>query len=78
MVTAQNRRRDKDVMKLLVSSYKVELPDETKMNEIIVNFPGPTESPYANVSINLCIHLLHSHPFFLLDVGSLESSSSAA
>ena len=77
MVTAQNRRRDKDVMKLLVSSYKVELPDETKMNEIIVNFPGPTESPYANVSINLCT-LLHPHPFSLLGVGSLESSSSAA
>ena len=41
MVSAQNRRRDKDVMKILVSGYDVELPDESKMNEIIVDFPGP-------------------------------------
>ena len=41
MVSAQNRRRDKDVMKILVSGYDVELPDESKMSEIIVDFPGP-------------------------------------
>ena len=51
MVSAQNRRRDKDVMKILVSGYDVELPDENKMSEIIVDFPGPQDSPYAGVSI---------------------------
>ena len=45
-----NRRRDKDVMKLMASKYTYELPDETKMNEIIVNFPGPEDSPYKDVS----------------------------
>lgn len=51
MASMQNKRRDRDVMKLLVSSYKVELVDENRMSELIVNFPGPTDSPYANVSL---------------------------
>lgn len=50
MVSMSNKRRDKDVMKIMVSGYKVELPDESKMNEIIVNFPGPQDSPYKDVS----------------------------
>ena len=38
-------------MKILVSGYDVELPDENKMSEIIVDFPDPQDSPYAGVSI---------------------------
>ena len=45
-----NKRRDKDVMKMLVSSYKVELVDENKMNEIVVDLAGPQGSAYAHVS----------------------------
>lgn len=48
MVSMSNKRRDKDVMKIMVSGYQVELPDESKMNEIIVNFPGPQDSPYKD------------------------------
>ena len=40
-------------MKILVSGYDVELPDENKMSEIIVDFPGPQDSPYAGVSSEL-------------------------
>ena len=51
MVTAQgNKRRDKDVTKIMVSGYNVELTDENKMNEIIVDFLGPKDSPYEGVS----------------------------
>ena len=49
MVQMANKRRDRDVMKILVSGYKVELPDENKMNEVIVDFPGPKDSPYETV-----------------------------
>ena len=41
MVSMNNKRRDRDVMKIMVSGYKVELPDETKMSELVVDFPGP-------------------------------------
>jgi len=37
-------------MKLMATGYNVVLPDETKMSEIIVDFPGPEESPYVGVS----------------------------
>ena len=50
MVTMANKRRDKDVMRMQVSSFAVLLPDETKMNELIVDFPGPEDSPYVGVS----------------------------
>ena len=50
MVSMANKRRDRDVMKLMATGYNVVLPDENKMNEIIVDFPGPDESPYVGVS----------------------------
>lgn len=45
-----NKRRDRDVMRLMNSGFHVVLPDESKMSELIVDFPGPEESPYAGVS----------------------------
>ncbi len=38
MVTAINKRREKDVMKLLVSEYDITLPNESVMSEFIVKF----------------------------------------
>ena len=58
MVSMTNKRRDKDVMKMLVSSYKVELIDENKMNEIVVDLAGPNGSAYAHVS---AFYILFSH-----------------
>ena len=46
-----NKRRDKDVTKILVSGYHVELVDENRLNEFIVDFHGPKDSPYEGVSI---------------------------
>jgi ubiquitin-protein ligase len=47
-----NKRREKDVMKLLVSEYEVQMADENSSitNELIVKFQGPKESPYEDVS----------------------------
>lgn len=50
MVTA-NKRREKDVMKLLVSEYEVTLINENTNSEFIVKFFGPKESPYEGVSV---------------------------
>lgn len=49
MVSA-NKRRDKDVMKLLVSEYDVNLVNENNNSEFIVKFFGPKESSYEGVS----------------------------
>lgn len=34
----------------MVSGYEVELVDEDKMDEFIVKFKGPADSPYFGVS----------------------------
>jgi ubiquitin-conjugating enzyme E2 H len=49
MVTA-NKRREKDVMKLLVSDYDVNLTNENNSSDLVVDFNGPKDSPYEGVS----------------------------
>jgi hypothetical protein len=53
MVTAmqQHKRRTKDVTRIMVSGYDVELVDEDRMGEFIVKFKGPEDSLYAGVSL---------------------------
>ena len=47
----QNKRKDRDIMKLLMSNYEVSI-DDTNKNEIYVKFHGPKNSPYEGVSNN--------------------------
>jgi len=49
-MVSTNKRRDKDVMKLLVSDFDVNLINDNNMSEFIVKFVGPSESPYEGVS----------------------------
>ena len=44
------KRRQKDVMKILVSGHKAEIVNELKMDELVVDFHGPKDSPYDGVS----------------------------
>ena len=46
---AQNKRKERDVMKLLMSNYEVSLKDETNKNDMFVLFHGPKGSPYEGV-----------------------------
>ena len=43
-----NKRREKDVMKLILSRYEVALVND-KTNELFVKFAGPKDSPYEGV-----------------------------
>lgn len=45
-----NKRREKDIMKLLVSEYDVHVVNEATNSEFIVKFNGPKDSPYEGVS----------------------------
>jgi ubiquitin-protein ligase len=45
-----NKRKDKDVMKLLISDFKVKVVDENRNDQFIVIFKGPENSPYEGVS----------------------------
>ena len=51
MVT-QNKRKEKDLMKLMMSNYEVTLNDESNPNDFNVVFKGPKESSYEGVILN--------------------------
>lgn len=46
-----NKRKEKDVMKLLISEYDVVLLNENRNNEFVVKMKGPQNSSYEGVSI---------------------------
>lgn len=48
-----NARKEKDVMKLLMSNYEVTITDENNHNDLYVIFHGPKESPYEGVRMLL-------------------------
>lgn len=60
---AQNKRKERDLMKLMMSNYEVTLADENNPNDLYVIFEGPKDSPYEGVIINIWIKL----------IGNLES-----
>ena len=47
----QNKRKERDLMKLMMSNYEVTLADENNPNDLYVIFDGPKESPYKGVNI---------------------------
>ena len=55
-----NKRKKKDLMKLLTSEYEVEIKDDN-MSEFTILLDGPKDSPYEGVrtQINLFILFLY-------------------
>lgn len=51
-----NKRRDKDIMKLLISEYEVTVVDEKSNSELQVKFHGPQNSPYEGVNFIILIN----------------------
>ncbi len=47
----EKKRKDRDLMKLMMSNYEVVVPNEQNSSEFYVNFKGPKESPYEEVSL---------------------------
>ena len=46
----QNKRKERDIMKLVMSNYEVSIPDENNKNDMYVKFHGPKDSPYEGVN----------------------------
>jgi ubiquitin-conjugating enzyme E2 H len=47
--TTSNKRKERDLMKLMMSNYEVNLADENNPNDLYVIFYGPKDSPYEGV-----------------------------
>uniref|UniRef100_A0A0D6R4X1 E2 ubiquitin-conjugating enzyme n=1 Tax=Araucaria cunninghamii TaxID=56994 RepID=A0A0D6R4X1_ARACU len=67
MVNAK-RRRDMDVMKLMMSGYKVELVNDN-LAEFFVEFRGPPNSPYEGGVWKVHIEIPEAYPYKSPSVG---------
>jgi hypothetical protein len=49
MVSLNNKRKERDLMKLMMSDYEVTIPEEEKKFDFYVKFKGPKDSAYEEV-----------------------------
>jgi hypothetical protein len=50
-MNVSNKRKERDLMKLIMSNYDVKMNEEGKQNDFFVSFNGPKESPYEGVRL---------------------------
>jgi ubiquitin-conjugating enzyme E2 H len=65
----KNTRKERDVMKLLMSNYEVTLPDENNHNEFYVLFDGPKDSPYEGGIWKVHVQLPDNYPYKSPSIG---------
>jgi len=58
-----SRRREQDVMKLLMTDYKVEMGEDGALSEFHVEFHGPRESPYEGGVWRVHVELPLGYPY---------------
>lgn len=67
-----NKRKDKDVMKLLISEYEVKILDEIRNNEFVIKMNGPINSPYDSGIWLVRVLLPDQYPFKSPSIGFLN------
>uniref|UniRef100_A0A7S2AI60 UBC core domain-containing protein n=1 Tax=Octactis speculum TaxID=3111310 RepID=A0A7S2AI60_9STRA len=68
MVTP-NKRRHQDMMKLMMSDYEVNIPDESSMHDFFVKFEGPPDTPYEGGVWKIHVTLPPAYPFKSPSIG---------
>ncbi|KAJ0407781.1 hypothetical protein ATCC90586_003283 [Pythium insidiosum] len=66
---SSNKRREKDVMKLMMSNYDVHMTDETRANDFHVKFHGPKDTPYEGGVWKIHVSLPKEYPFKSPSIG---------
>ncbi|GFQ02811.1 ubiquitin-conjugating enzyme e2 4 [Phtheirospermum japonicum] len=61
-MSSPSKRRDRDVMKLMMSDYNVE-PIDDGINKFNVEFHGPKESPYEGGVWKVRVELPDAYPY---------------
>ncbi|KAL0535421.1 hypothetical protein IC582_029751 [Cucumis melo] len=67
-MSSPNKRRDMDVMKLMMSDYKVEMIDDG-LSEFNVEFNGPKESVYEGGVWKIHVELPDAYPYKSPSIG---------
>ncbi|KAG8366862.1 hypothetical protein BUALT_Bualt16G0012100 [Buddleja alternifolia] len=70
-MSSPSKRRDMDVMKLMMSDYTVE-PINDGINEFNVEFHGPKESPYEGGVWKVRVELPDAYPYKSPSIGFLN------
>ncbi|KAL0350982.1 UNVERIFIED_CONTAM: Ubiquitin-conjugating enzyme E2 5 [Sesamum radiatum] len=73
-MSSPSKRRDMDVMKLMMSDYTVE-PINDGINEFNVEFHGPKESPYEGGVWKVRVELPDAYPYKSPSIGLLTKFS---
>jgi len=71
MSGSPNRRRELDVMKLMMSDYEVTMGSDS-MNEFVVKFHGPRESTYEGGVWRVRVELPQTYPYKSPSIGFLN------
>lgn len=71
MSGSPNRRRELDVMKLMMSNYEVTMGTDC-MNEFNVKFRGPKDSPYEGGTWRVRVELPPTYPYKSPSIGFLN------
>ena len=64
-----SKRRDTDLMKLMMSGYDVEIMDETNASDFCVQFKGPDGTPYEGGTWRVQCTLPMEYPFKSPSIG---------
>eukprot|EP00752_Nemacystus_decipiens_P001858 g1790.t1 len=64
-----SKRRDTDMMKLMMSDFEVHIPDESSMHDFLVAFPGPEDTPYQGGTWKVHVTLPKEYPFKSPSIG---------
>ncbi|CAN0275039.1 unnamed protein product [Pylaiella littoralis] len=64
-----SKRRDTDMMKLMMSDFEVHIPDESSMHDFLVAFPGPEDTPYQGGIWKVHVTLPKEYPFKSPSIG---------
>eukprot|EP00244_Chara_vulgaris_P008836 TRINITY_DN3583_c0_g7_i1.p2 TRINITY_DN3583_c0_g7~~TRINITY_DN3583_c0_g7_i1.p2 ORF type:complete len:179 (-),score=33.73 TRINITY_DN3583_c0_g7_i1:333-869(-) len=67
-MSSPSKRREMDVMKLMMSDYKVEMINDG-MSEFFVEFHGPKESPYESGTWKIHVELPEAYPYKSPSIG---------
>jgi len=67
-MSSPGKRREVDVMKLMMSDYTVSLVDDN-VNDLYVIFPGPKDSPYEGGHWKVHVELPENYPYKSPSIG---------
>ncbi|XP_047958693.1 ubiquitin-conjugating enzyme E2-23 kDa-like isoform X3 [Salvia hispanica] len=70
-MSSPSKRREMDLMKLMMSDYKVE-PINDGMQEFYVQFHGPTDSPYHGGVWKVRVELPDAYPYKSPSIGFIN------